>query len=148
MRVDLNVRDMQGRTPLHCISTNPILTSFIPKVCRHHRADPNIRDNKGRTALHLAARMGLEDTVDALLSVDGVCADIVDIRGNTALHLAATAEVCEYPGYVNFENVVDQLLHFCGDAMHIWNDKGKLPLDLALEGNNEDIVKVLLREQY
>lgn len=55
----------------------------------------NVNDTNadGNTPLHLAAKLGRQDIVDALLEMDGIDDTVVNEDGKTALDLAKTKQI-------------------------------------------------------
>ncbi|KAL2132753.1 hypothetical protein VTI74DRAFT_3408 [Chaetomium olivicolor] len=62
----VNVRDSQGRTPLHLAVLHD--REALAKLLLQHGADVNTRDSAGRTALHYAIDNGLATIVAVLLA--------------------------------------------------------------------------------
>ena len=89
-RPNLDVRDDEGRTALHCAVKN----HNVEKVDKllEYGIDINAVDNKGRTAFHYACRSGFAETAKKLLNM-GVNFKIQDVKGEPALHYAVNAEI-------------------------------------------------------
>lgn len=65
--VDVNVRDFCGRTPLHLACLNRSTDLSVVQCLIDHGARLVARLQDGRTALHIAAAVGRQDIVRALL---------------------------------------------------------------------------------
>ncbi len=66
--VNVNARDNEGRTPLHCAVSNCITGQFVVGVLLRARGiDVNARDLRGRTPLHDAAASGCGVMVQKLI---------------------------------------------------------------------------------
>ena len=85
---DINEKDENGSTPLHCSSENG--HHEIVKYLLEIGANPEMKDKKGRTPLHLASQNGHKKVVDILIKrkVNPNHQEI--INGSTAMHLAAS----------------------------------------------------------
>src|SRR5689334_17597397 len=77
-----NVRDRQGRTPLHTAALRGDLAEVEQLIAAD--AEPSAADNNGFTPLHLAAQEGHTGAVQALLDA-GAEVDRRNRFGNTAL---------------------------------------------------------------
>ncbi|MFE3032898.1 ankyrin repeat domain-containing protein [Streptomyces canus] len=82
---NLNVRDRQGRTPLHAAALRGDLAEVGQLIAAG--ADPSAADNNGFTPLHLAAQEGHAGAANALLDA-GAEVDRRNRFGNTALFVA------------------------------------------------------------
>lgn len=83
--VDVNVRDKDGRTPLHYAAENGHIA--VIRMFSERHAILNVKDRDGRTPLHGAAGAGQIEAVRVLLSL-GASVNVEDGRGNTAFMLA------------------------------------------------------------
>ena len=85
-KVDKDIRDNFGRTPLHEAAFRGHLK--ILRILIKHHVDKNLRDKNDNTALHLAASEGHFEACRILLK-NKVLKNSRDMNGLTALHLAA-----------------------------------------------------------
>ena len=86
-RINVNVQDEGGRTPLHKAATG--CRSKVVWLLLINGADPNARDSIGRTPLHSAVFLKpCVDVVKMLLEA-GADPNVKDVYGRTPLHLAA-----------------------------------------------------------
>lgn len=53
----------------------------------------NAQNCDGNTPLHLAAKLGRQEIVDVLLSVDGIDDTIINVEGKTAIELSKTKQI-------------------------------------------------------
>lgn len=125
--VDVNAKDIYGRTPLHRAAK-----AEISKMLIEEGADVSVRDTYGRTPLHLVKN---EAEIAKVLIEAGVDANAKDKSGFAPLHYAAR---------YNDLNVVRALIA-AGADMNTKSDKnGATALHYAVVANNEDVVKVLI----
>lgn len=82
--VEVNVRDTEGRTPLHWAVDRGHLNAV--EVLAKANADMNAKDNEGQTALHYAAICEREDIAELLVK-HHADPQIKDEDGNTAQDL-------------------------------------------------------------
>lgn len=94
--IDVNIRDMTGRTPLHhCASgggkegSNEMVSFLISQG-----AIVNAQDDEGRTALHWACLSGFYETVKLLIS-KGADVNMRDEDGLAPLHLVLSARIAD-----------------------------------------------------
>jgi ankyrin repeat protein len=130
---DPNVRDENGKTPLHhAVLQGPIMVKTLLK----YGADPDVVDDRGVTPLHIASMFGLYDVVKLLLSHKRrLNVNVQDEGGKTPLHEAATR--CN-PDVV-------RLLLMSGANPNIRDNTGYTPLHSAvLLRPCVDVVKILL----
>jgi ankyrin repeat protein len=101
-------------------------------------ADPSIPNNRGETALMWACRR--EDMENLIISFleSGADPSPADREGNTALHYAAMNDSGN-----DAKAAAELLLDFNADPSAV-NNKGKSPLDIAVENKYEPLVKLLL----
>jgi ankyrin repeat protein len=90
--VDPNVKDANGRTPLHHAARGGYID--IISFLLERKADPNIKDESGRTPLHEAASGGHADVIRLLLDM-GMDLNSRDEDGETLLHCAASRDIIE-----------------------------------------------------
>ena len=87
--VDVNVRDNEGKTPLHLAVIIPGQNTYIAKVLLNKGAEINIQDSEGKTPLHLAvSTSGQSIQIAEMLLNKGAEVDIQDKEGKTPLDCA------------------------------------------------------------
>ncbi|XP_073031955.1 acyl-CoA-binding domain-containing protein 1-like [Primulina eburnea] len=82
--VPLNLKDSEGRTPLHWAVDRGHIN--VTSLLLNKNADVNIKDNEGQTALHYAALCDRASLAELLVK-HGADIEIKDIEGNTATDL-------------------------------------------------------------
>ena len=85
-KVDINVKNVDGRTALHMASSFGLIQNAQELI--QSGADVNMRDTGGFTPLHMACLEGHEAVCLALINF-GADINAVDFRGYTPMHLAA-----------------------------------------------------------
>jgi ankyrin repeat protein len=86
--VDVNVRDTEGRTPLHWAVDRGHLSAV--EILAKANADLNAKDNEGQTALHYAVVCEREDIAELLVKHHADL-QIKDEDGNTARDLCPSS---------------------------------------------------------
>ncbi len=167
--VDPNVRDRDGRQPIHWAASASSVDAILALV-HHGDADIHSQDGNGLAALHCAASAGHEDCIDQLITLCGARVDEPDLNGCTALFYAASqghgasvrtlimlgarpditdrkgrtaAHGAAARGHLAILNVMQQ--H--GADLWMANAKGSLPLHEAIRTGKVDIVSWLLTQR-
>lgn len=126
---DVRAKDDSGQTALYYAVFHPdVVELLIAKG-----ADVNARDC-GYTALYWAAKFGLKESVEVLIS-KGAKVDLMGHFDETPLHVAAKG---------GYEDIVRLLLAKGSKALNKGGGLGRRPLHLAAEGGHEPVVKLLL----
>ena len=151
---DIHATDKFGWTPLHIAAWYNC--SAVIEMLLAHGANIHVADNNGLTPLHVAAAAngGGVATVETLLA-HGADIHVADNNGLTPLHTAALKHqtyvrdnilVRSHLYYWNFDeperDVVKALLTHGAD-IHVADNDGLTPLDIALKENRLSIVKLL-----
>jgi len=126
----VNVRDKDGRTPLHGAvgsGDEDVATLLVASG-----ADVNAADNNGRTPLHAAARRGSTDVVRLLID-SGAKVDARDNKGSTPLHAAT----------VGTRDDLIELLLAKGADINGADKDGRTPVEYAAQGGNFHCVQFL-----
>ena len=131
--VNLNVRNKDGNTPLHIAADNGRAASA--RLLIDAGADINISDHKQRTALHMAADLGDDDIVDALIKRPDVNLNVRNENGYTPLHIAA--------GRGREQSA--RLLIDAGADINIPDHKQRTALHMAADWGYDDIVDALIK---
>jgi hypothetical protein len=130
-------RNLQGETALHWAVKCPdeaAMRAIIIELVTIGEADVNAGSNHGDTPLFYAISDGNLAAVIALCE-SGASLSISNSDGDSAIHLAVTSGNV---GVVAF--VLEQL----PVAAQLRDGIGRLPIQIALECSNEDIIKVVL----
>lgn len=123
---------------LYRYKSNPPIK--VIELLLQHGADPNIAFSNGSCLLHFAAQAGHSEIVELLLK-SGAQANLPGSGGNTPLHFACW--VGENSEHKPNPKVVELLLQHDSDPS-ILNAKGFSPMDFATEGNQTEILKLLV----
>jgi ankyrin repeat protein len=126
---DVNLRDTEGRTPLHY--TGQAGDEKVGELLIAHGAEIDAADGSGATPLHDAAH-GSKSMVELLLT-HGAAVSIADKRGDTPLHIAVLR---------GHREIVELLLAHNPD-LDIRNSRGRTPLDEAVRRGYKDVVQLL-----
>lgn len=139
---DLEARDAERRTPLHCaiharrktlaLTLIEGVNILVGGVSKRLKAGIAAKDSHDTTALMFAARANLEDVVKAMLNADPPC-DVteVDDEGYTALHHARDV------------NMARLLVDKKSDPT-VRDSIKRTPLHRAIERGNSDLAEYLL----
>jgi len=128
-KVDANVADASGHTPLYAAAWNGHAEAVAALL--QGKADPQ-RSANGYTPLHAAAWQGHTEVVRRL-ALAGASLNSQDADGSTPLHKAA------WRGHLA---VVQQLCELGADAA-LRDQDGFLPIDKARSAKREEIVLFL-----
>ncbi|XP_048255111.1 ankyrin repeat, PH and SEC7 domain containing protein secG-like [Haliotis rufescens] len=155
-RIDINARDMAGRTPLDLAKT-PRRHSRrfrredvkLLKACKYgtldnvrqivsrDRANINYRGPLGLTPLMNAAqRKGMQDMIEFLVRI-GANASVIDANGDTILHHACVGADEETVKYFISQDIVD---------INCRGYHGRTPVMNAAEAGSVEVVKLLVSE--
>jgi ankyrin repeat protein len=132
-KVDVNVKDGQGMTPLLWAAKNGY-EAIVKLLLATGKVDVDVKDNYGWTPLLVAAGNGYEAIVKLLLATGKVNADVKNKYGRTPLSWAAEK------GY----QAIVKLLLATGKVNVNVENSGRTPLSWAAEKGYEAIVKLLL----
>lgn len=140
----INDTDHYGRTPLHVIVSDPLITLngappqdtkvAMVQYILQHGIDANIRDRNGKTALDLAKLYDEKEIAEFLRPITSVPANN-----------DWSSELCEVAGSQSGNDIkkLQRLLRF-GANPNQKNKYGFLPLHIAIGANMEDNVNVKL----
>ncbi|KAJ8421378.1 hypothetical protein Cgig2_028736 [Carnegiea gigantea] len=134
LKIDVNVKDDEGYTPLH---TSVLDGQYLTSVyVLDHGAQPNAADERGLTPLHCAAEIGRQEQLHLLIS-KGAEVDAQSLRG-TPLQCAAAD---------GMKNAVKMLLdnHANAGADPNMGSHGITPLVVAVCEGQTEIIKCLLK---
>lgn len=137
-RFNPNVRDNQGRTPLHHAVVLPS-THALMELLADPRVDINHRDNDGKAPLLYAITANSPvHVINALLRNPRINADVVDNEGKNCLHLAVIAN----------SPVAMTWLDDNGDKVNHQDSQGQTPLHYAISRNFTEFVTGALANLY
>lgn len=130
--VDVNLRDSDGRTPLHkAVRANH---EDVIRCLMEHGADPNSRtDGSGEPVLHYAIVRSSDVTVETLVSA-GCSLNLRSRSGESPMHVAISEN--------RFETV--KLLCEKGANLRIINRKGLTIVQVALQLRKYDILNYFM----
>ena len=138
---DVNTQDVGLRTPLHSVVGYG--HSQVLRMLIEHNADIHIRNYCGETPLHFAAcpNFGVRVNVDIMqvLLDHGANPNARDDSNSTPLHHSSWSAVRHSRGTVEGT----RLLLKYGAIIDAEDNKGRTPLQLALEYGHDDIAKCL-----
>ncbi|WP_265030399.1 ankyrin repeat domain-containing protein [Wolbachia endosymbiont (group B) of Athalia cordata] len=160
--VDVNVRGLNGKTPLHCAIEFDEL-SMVDLLLTKKNINPFVEDNEGKTSLdyakegekaeilqalinnkygseqdnllHLAAMIGEVNAVRYLIG-KGVDVNVRNALHHTPLHLAAG---------IGHENVVKILVKEGNAEIDVFDARNQTPMHYAVNNKKLEIVKLLLK---
>ena len=139
-RVNVNVQDVYGLTPLHlaCSRGN---RAAVEALVNAANININIQDKKAETPLHAACLFGDPYIVEQLLRKDADCL-LKNIENVTPLHIA-----CQ-EGYIEIVNLIMRLrFNQRKELLNAYDLEFNFPLHLACESGEVEIVKVLFLNQ-
>ena len=128
--LDPNEPDSQGSAPLHHAALRG--DAAVIDVLLSRGAKTEVADRDGFLPLHLAALSGNEEAIRTLLAHGAKVSALTRETHESALHIAAAW------GRID---VVRVLLASGANAL-VKDAKGRIPLDRAMEGNFEDVVRL------
>ncbi|XP_054160187.1 ankyrin repeat domain-containing protein 50-like [Oppia nitens] len=131
---DLEIKDLEGRTPLHVSAWQGI--THVVQILLEFGSDVNSLDNEGRTALHMCAWNGHTEIITLLIEAGAQLNQVSTTQGATPLLIAAQQghiETCQ------------MLLNVGADVSHI-DFYGRNAKDVANNCGHRDIV--ILLESY
>ena len=131
-KLDVNVLDGQGRTPLHLSCAGGHLR--VSRLLAEAGARLDLQDRRGVTALGRAVEAAHLEVVQ-LLQERGAGLEVPDERGETSVHLAVRAGMTD----------ILSLLVRRGANPDIINYQGESPLHLAVTNTDLASVNILLR---
>lgn len=166
MGIDINAKDIKGKTALHLAAGQSNIG--ILKELVNRGADVHNIDKKARTPLHVAATTKNFNVIEYLVNTAKVNIRTLDIHGRNALHLAClsgntqaikllrrlgsdlndtdTKGLTALHIAVLYERTsVVKLLLELGAARDVKNLLGKTSLDIAIEKNKFEIAELLVR---
>ena len=129
---DINVKDSDGRTPLHIAAEEGHYSTLFVLV-KECGADAGVRCSRGRTLLHYAAMSGHCDAARMLVRELGADVGARDNDGATPLHFAAS----------ECANIVAVLVKEFGADVNIKDDEGRTPFHEAIGCEERDAASVL-----
>ncbi|WP_406833271.1 ankyrin repeat domain-containing protein [Wolbachia endosymbiont (group B) of Endotricha flammealis] len=159
--LDVNVRGLNGKTPLHCAIEFDEL-SMVDLLLTKKNINPFVEDNEGKTSLdyakegkkaeilqalinhkygseqdsllHLAAMIGEINAVRYLIR-KGIDVNVRNALHHTPLHLAAG---------IGHENVVKILVEEGSAEIDVFDARNQTPMHYAVNNKKLEIVKLLL----
>ena len=160
--LDVNVRGLNGKTPLHCAIEFDEL-SMVDLLLTKKNINPFVEDNEGKTSLdyakeekkaeilqalidnkygseqdsllHLAAMIGEVNAVRYLIG-KGIDVNVRNALHHTPLHLAAG---------IGHKNVVKILVKEGNAEIDVFDARNQTPMHYAVNNKKLEIVKLLLR---
>ncbi|CAM6038729.1 unnamed protein product [Sphagnum compactum] len=91
--IDVNSRDVWGRTPLHVASCKDARLELVKLLLQNSNTEVNATADFHMTPLHMAARFACPKVVELLLEDARLRIDAKTVDGFTALHLVAEGHV-------------------------------------------------------
>jgi len=128
---DVNWRNNQGFTPLHCAVDTPVVVPLLLAF----KADPNIPDDQGLTPLHCAAWQGVSWAVEVLTADNRTNRGAQDNEGLTPLHAGVLG---------GDRSVLLPLVAACSEYIETPTLEGLTALHCAVETGSKRSVLALL----
>lgn len=135
--IDLNVRDENGRTPLHVAALfgNEIA---VNQLLSYHAVDKNVKDDKGWTPLITAIHFAPESVCKALIECEQVSTNEPNSQtGQTPLHIAVL--------HSGTAGIVEMLLRQNKTHPNLLDPNNLTALQRAFEVQNKKVVPVMLQ---
>ncbi|CAF1618072.1 unnamed protein product, partial [Rotaria magnacalcarata] len=125
----MNLLDVQGRTPLHeCVDN---INGSLARYLIRHGADENTNDIRGNTVLHLTTEKGNIELVRTLLKSSNVNINQLNLDGQSPVSLAIL---------YNHDDVCKLLLE--QEKIRVKS----IDLKIAMQMNNYEIVRLLIEK--
>jgi ankyrin repeat protein len=121
-RININMTDEYGVTPLICATPRGHNTSMVKMIVETESVNVDSEDSHQRTALSYAASRGKTEMVEILLGTGKVNRKSWDSYGRTPLHHAALN---------GHRAVVEKMLDIEPQEMDLRDEGGQTPLSLA-----------------
>jgi ankyrin repeat protein len=134
-KIDIEVKDKVGRTPLHLACINKGSIEIVRYLIEKQNANTNTTDNKGRSVFHSACQSRCFELVKYISQKTELDVNDQDEDGSTALHVA-----CEQYSL----KVVKFLITDLKADLHLLNKEGRTPLHVC--GPKVSIVKFLVNK--
>ncbi|XP_054009372.1 ankyrin repeat and death domain-containing protein 1A-like isoform X1 [Hylaeus anthracinus] len=132
-RLELNVTDKKGQTPIHCACAEEHLEAV--EILIGLGANVDAQDNEGNTPLHVATRTRHTAIAQLLLKAEANT-ELTDQMGFTPLHVAAS-QGCK--------GILDSMIQH-GAALNKQCKYGNTALHLACQNNEVETVEILINK--
>jgi len=134
-RADINLPDLNGRTPLmYAVEQNKL--DAVRALVKLH-ADINAQDNSGTTALMRAAAKGESAIVALLLKRKDIDLTLTDLQGRSALFYSAFAPTAE---------TAQQILTKNSSDLELKDNAGNTPLLAAIQAKNDQTALYFIQQ--
>lgn len=141
-KADTRIRDIDGRTPIHLAAIQG-KTDIVTLL----EGDAELVDNKGQTPLHLAALNGQLKVAEKLVQIHETPSNLRDERNyHMPIHFKdGNGETPLLLAVKGGSTAVVEFLIEHGANVNDFNDDGTSPLYVAVENDNLEITKALLK---